>query len=360
MMKKSMFTKIVVLIIVFTVFQAIKMTMINKFNILYGVEHIEIYFKEEINYELLKIKKGYDELYPIANSKQHCTINANVDIDIDGVGTNCRMGEVKPLDMVDGAFWGEQSDLENRNVVVISDSLAILLFNTIQAKGKMCMINDTPYRVIGVYKYQDTLEEVFFGTGEETIYFPITSNLGKANSVSNLIIRQLQGKSIDQILGQLGLHKEDCIIYDGTNKTKCLDGLFRFSEVLLLWIFLIESLDIFYLKDWNKKKVVFIGLIFCVDALILKYLTREIYIVPGFLPPYNIFDISHYINYFKQSIRLHNQMRSFSCTYFEQTYWLYSQWSTVLTIIQGIISIIICKKIKKNMMCMLDYMKNSL
>lgn len=336
-MKRTIFTKEMVLIVMFILFQIIKVIMTNRLCEQFGKERVEIYLKEMIDYRILEFKQGYQELLPVVGNKQDCTITVKESRKVNGIGTNWRMAEVKPLYMIDGAFWGEQATLEGRNVVVISDRLAEELFNSKQVVGNSCIINNIPYQIVGVYKYQGKLEEKFFESGEENIYFPVSSSVGKQELISSLIIQPFQEKSIDEILTSLGISREDSVVYDGTDTVKKLQGLCDFSITLLAWIFVVSSIKQIGRSKivWGKKRILYFCIVILLDILVLKCLVKNIYVPPKLFPDYNIFDINHYFDYFKENIRTHNKMRSFSYTYFEQTYWLYSKWSIILTILQG-------------------------
>ena len=236
------------------------------------------------DFSLFQSSHIYKELQPAAYNKRDYQIEGKVKTDIVGIGTNHYYKDVENIKLINGAFYGEQAVKERRNVVVISDQLAIKLFGSEKATGNSCDIEGTKYQVIGVYKKFQGWWHIFLDDGRERVYFPITSQAVKSSKVEAILIevQDQAGGSLTWQLKEAQIDSKNSFIYHAEDAGKRLKSL--------------KQLPI---------------------SILPIYISREA------LPPYNIFDISFYINYLRErhvtfnyflELNLSNYQRIYSYT----------------------------------------------
>ena len=284
-MKKTVVIGIVILII----FQGIKGLLYHQITLGYGQGRVEvnINISQRQDYATLSSEEGYLEVRPMFINTKDVQISGKVAQEVLCVGTNEYCSEVEWLQMENGAFWHEAAMKEGRNVVVISSTLARVLFGCDKSTGNICTINDVPYQVVGVYQKYGRIGDKAFDDGRERIYVPLTSTVVKDDAIERMIIgaEKQQIKILDS-LEKLKVNTDTSKIYNELNMNQKLEHL--------LWL--------------------------------VPYISK------GSVPPNNLFDIEFYQNNIQERKTLHNYWMQLGISNFERTYTMVYKWMIILNL----------------------------
>ena len=91
------------------------------------------------------------------------------------------------LEMTRGTFFSDEQYKYGRNVAVISEEMAYKIFTTNHVIGNELNISGAKYRVIGVYRNENSLLSLFASDGIERVYIPFYSE--KSKKVNTLFIK---------------------------------------------------------------------------------------------------------------------------------------------------------------------------
>lgn len=316
----------------------------------YGTGRIESYPKNKVAFSAFSLSDGYKSLMPAVLGQKEYTITVKQSMKVVGVGTNAYFTMVEPLQIREGAYYGETAVNEARNVVVISDTLAKLLFYSEQVIGNLCEIEGVPYQIIGVYTRYEHLDDILFDTGEEKVYFPITSTLGKALNISTIVLpaKQQEIAINEKALNTLGINENNSLIYDAGDAEARLQGMNRVALNLGSMILILYCLIYIGRLAKNQNITLAQKLFSTSNYLIIILLTcvlgmKKLYIPSEMLPPYNIFDITYYWSYLKKQLVLHNQLLRLQFTQFENIYWVIKRLGMLITVVQILLSFRICQ-----------------
>ncbi len=337
---------VLICMLLFILAQLLKISGIHFLEKNYGTGRLEIYPETPIEVKKFCLEEGYKSLMPIGLSSQKCEMHKGQKrVAVVAKGTNAYFPMLEPISMQDGAFFGERAASEGRNVVVISDELALLLFGSPFVTGKSCTINDVSYQIVGVYTKYRHLLDTFFDLGEEVVYLPMTSQIGRQAGIEVILLPPTWKEEAieEKDLLKLGLDGNSSLIYHaedacerlqaGVEAASCLSALVLIGYCVYYAFKLFEEKTLSY-----KKKLILLGsygLISCV-AFVLG--VKAFYIPTDVLPPYNIFDLSYYWDSFKKQLVLHHQLLRRQLTYFESLYWMLRQGSLLLTLLQVLLS----------------------
>lgn len=349
-MKEQMKKGGLVCLVLFVIFQLIKVGLADFMLENYGVGRIEAYPETKPAVINVLESEGYATLKPVLMNQQKCSLLVKEEVKVLGVGTNSYFPMLEPLLLQDGAFFGETATNAGRNVVVISDVLSKQLFGSVQVTGNICKIDNIPYQIIGVYtKYKNALDS-WFDLGEEVIYFPISSEIGKKVAIDACLLptyheeKRLEEKD----LLTLGISEENSLIDHAEDAYDSLQGLITVA-ISFITVVLVGYCCRLGIKDaknpslsHQQKGRLLISYFLIGGAAVLLGLKR-FYIPTGLLPPYNIFDLNYYWQYFKKQLMLHHQLVRVELTYFETFYWQVTLWSLLLTLGQILLSFPISK-----------------
>lgn len=338
-------------LMLFIVIQVLKSLVAKEFISDYGEGRIEVKIDEDslIDYETLAFNEGYAQIQPAVLSRHTYSIKGKIETEVLGIGTNSYFKQVEPLKMNNGTFFGVQAVREGRNVVVISDQLAMKLFGSDKGTGNRCTIDDTTYQVVGVYKKYRGLGDVFLDDGRERIYFPITSKAAKNLKIEALISSSKNREtdlSVNQ-LQEMQINSGNSFVYNALDAGKKLKTLIRLPLNVLLLLIVSDMIKVVidFLKQQtgslrNKVMAVMLSMVGTYFALSIGM--QPIYMPPEALPPYNIFDISFYIKYFRGQCMVYNYMLELHLSNYIRTYALTRNSIVLLSILQ----IVCCFRIK--------------
>jgi len=305
--------KIVIVIILFLILQFVKLWWVQEFKEEHGESRIEYlaYDGEGFDYERLVKNSVYQSVLPVALKQKRVNIS-KIDTATQAIGVTAQYIQLEHLDIVEGSFIVDQAVQEKRNVVVISEQVAIKLFRTTKIIGKTIDCNDQLYKVIGVYKERKHVWERICDDGYEVIYIPITDLIFKETGVQQVIInRQYIENMLNQAaLDKLGLKGNTINAYDYSHWTVELRAISRLPIMIVGVIFCI-LLD---KKVWNHSKwkevlkqqkheinrrvllnIVVVNLfVIGINITVIYLCVSNFYINPNNLPAENIFDVSFY------------------------------------------------------------------
>lgn len=135
-------------------------------------------------------RTGYEVVYK----------NNNWSTSVSGVGANFQ--DIQTNTLASGSFISNQEVLRRERVAVIGDTVLKNLFpnDTDTPLGKYIRINNQPFRVIGVLKYQGA--SGFGSDPDDNIFIPYTTHLERMtghNYVGAIFVVGKEDKNIDQL-----------------------------------------------------------------------------------------------------------------------------------------------------------------
>ena len=335
----------------FIALQVMKTLLIKEIIDDYGEGRIEIQLNESaiVNFSAFSLRDGYEDLRPTVTSSRSCRISGKEEIEVMGISVNEYFGQTEPMEMRNGAFFGEGAVKEGRNVAIISDELAMKLFGSDKGAGNLCRIEGIAYQVVGVYKKYKNFWDILLDDGQERIYYPITSTAAENGKIDTLYVslkNRADGVSI-HALSKIQINNNNSYIYnelDGAKKLRSLTQAPINILSLFIVVYLIKTAIHLFKKaeESLKSKVVKIGLCAIVGYFIISVIIVPPYISKEALPPYNIFDIEFYINYLRNQRIAQNYLLELHLSNFNRVYSSISH----MILIAGMIQIAICFKVK--------------
>lgn len=346
--------KLVLYLTVFIILQFIKALCITDYKEEYGESRIEVILnkKGEISYEDMLLKEGYNQLQPIMLSIEE-------DIGVSGcdratvIGATANWNELERLHMIDGAFFADQANRDERNLAVISDELAISMWGTEKAVGNIINIQEVQYQVVGVYKKYLRLREYILDDGSETIYIPLKSSVARDWKVQSIIIDGSKESPKVNELTSLGIDTSRVYINDATKWVKKIKGASSLPLIILWSGFSIVILKALVSSAKDKMKNKGYKLISILLGIVIIYITCKIsfwgkfYIDPATLPAENIFEFSFYWKSLQQGWMRHSQFIGWRVSCFERALYMLKEVVYSLNVIQIVIIIKIILSYRK-------------
>ncbi len=330
----------------FIALQVMKTLLIKEIIDDYGEGRIEIQLNESeiVNFSAFSLRDGYEDLRPTVTSSRRCRMNGKEEIEVMGISVNEYFGQTEPMEMRNGAFFGEGAVKEGRNVAIISDELAMKLFGSDKATGNLCRIEGTTYQVVGVYKKYKSFWDALLDDGQERIYYPMTSTAAENGKIETLYVslkNRVDGLSL-HALDEIQINNSNSYIYnelDGAKKLKSLSQAPINILVLLSVMYLIRAAihSMKNEKESFKIRVIKIGVCTVIGYLLISVMIVPLYIAPEALPPNNVFDIGFYIKYFKNQRIAQNYLLELHLSNFNRIYSCVSKSILIVGILQMII-----------------------
>lgn len=287
----------------------------------YGEGRIEVELTGiQINYEDLLLMEGYESLNPVIFNRQKHLLEGQR---VLGIGTTSGFNELERMVLINGSFFEAESVSEGRKVVIISDELALQLYGTYLATQNECEIDGVYYEVGGVYKKNRNLEDLWQDDGQERVYYPITSQLGKGNPLQCLMIDKNKAGVQIEDLSQLGLYRFNCMMNNQLERSTQIKSQAVFPLGLLGVVFIYFSLKRIRqsLKAKTTKQTLVEVMILSSELIGGYFLVmKQVYIPIERLPSENIFDLSYYWQQFKALNQLRNYMLQLNSSHFARAY----------------------------------------
>ena len=239
--------------------------------------------------------------------------------------------EIHNINMIKGNFFS--AVISESDAIVISDSLANLLFKSIDIIGCQMILNGETKTISGVYENNESFVSDLSSNGLETVFVPVyyQTDINDSTRIESFYVKGNNGsignkeiQELDALLNnKLELYKQN----DLNSSKKLLMQLFN---IIIFVIGLIVVVKLFSVIIKNIKKIVnyiiavkgfdnavpsvnvklcILGTILCIAFIIpiIVLCTFKIYIPEGFIPEHDrICDISYYYDYmlnFVQGIR---------------------------------------------------------
>ena len=239
--------------------------------------------------------------------------------------------EIHNINMIKGNFFS--AVISESDAIVISDSLANLLFKSIDIIGCQMILNGETKIISGVYENNESFVSDLSSNGLETVFVPVyyQTDINDSTRIESFYVKGNNGsignKEIQELNALLN-NKLELYKQNDLNSSKKL--LMQLFNIIIFVIGLIVVVKLFSVIIKNIKKIVnyiiavkgfdnavpsvniklcILGTILCIAFIIpiIVLCTFKIYIPEGFIPEHDrICDISYYYDYmlnFVQGIR---------------------------------------------------------
>ena len=239
--------------------------------------------------------------------------------------------EIHNINMIKGNFFS--AVISESDAIVISDSLANLLFKSIDIIGCQMILNGETKTISGVYENNESFVSDLSSNGLETVFVPVyyQTDINDSTRIESFYVKGNNGsignKEIQELNALLN-NKLELYKQNDLNSSKKL--LMQLFNIIIFDIGLIVVVKLFSVIIKNIKKIVnyiiavkgfdnavpsvnvklcILGTILCIAFIIpiIVLCTFKIYIPEGFIPEHDrICDISYYYDYmlnFVQGIR---------------------------------------------------------
>lgn len=239
--------------------------------------------------------------------------------------------EIHNINMIKGNFFS--AVISESDAIVISDSLANLLFKSIDIIGCQMILNGETKIISGVYENNESFVSDLSSNGLETVFVPVyyQTDINDSTRIESFYVKGNNGsignKEIQELNALLN-NKLELYKQNDLNSSKKL--LVQLFNIIIFVIGLIVVVKLFSVIIKNIKKIVnyiiavkgfdnavpsvnvklcILGTILCIAFIIpiIVLCTFKIYIPEGFIPEHDrICDISYYYDYmlnFVQGIR---------------------------------------------------------
>ena len=239
--------------------------------------------------------------------------------------------EIHNINMIKGNFFS--AVISESDAIVISDSLANLLFKSIDIIGCQMILNGETKTISGVYENNESFVSDLSSNGLETVFVPVyyQTDINDSTRIESFYVKGNNGSIGNKELQELNAllnNKLELYKQNDLNSSKKL--LMQLFNIIIFVIGLIVVVKLFSVIIKNIKKIVnyiiavkgfdnavpsvnvklcILGTILCIAFIIpiIVLCTFKIYIPEGFIPEHDrICDISYYYDYmlnFVQGIR---------------------------------------------------------
>ncbi|AAK78645.1 putative ABC transport system permease protein [Clostridium acetobutylicum] len=243
-----------------------------------------------------------------------------------------------PFQIITGGKLDFLSVNNNDKVVVISDVLANALFKSNNVIGSTLKINNDKYRIVGVYKENNSFLYSMSDDGYEKVYIPYTAY--RSQDISKLFLNVLTARQnpkhdkkdinskLTKVLGDklseynlVDYSMLKGILFQNVKILYFVIGLFVIAcliKIMIMFIkeaktFFVDKMKSDYLKDVlinNKIKIsIYLGkVLICIVLIVFVFnlIKFNVVIDKKYLPSENIFDIEFYKEVIVSNIQLNN------------------------------------------------------
>lgn len=236
--------------------------------------------------------------------------------------------EIHNINMIKGNFFS--AVISESDAIVISDSLANLLFKSIDIIGCQMILNGETKTISGVYENNESFVSDLSSNGLETVFVPVyyQTDINDSTRIESFYVKGNNGsignKEIQELNALLN-NKLELYKQNDLNSSKKL--LVQLFNIIIFVIGLIVVVKLFSVIFKNIKKIVnyiiavkgfdkavpsvnvklcILGIILCIAFIIpiIVLCTFKIYIPEGFIPEHDrICDISYYYEYMMNSVQ---------------------------------------------------------
>lgn len=236
--------------------------------------------------------------------------------------------EIHNINMIKGNFFS--AVISESDAIVISDSLANLLFKSIDIIGCQMILNGETKTISGVYENNESFVSDLSSNGLETVFVPVyyQTDINDSTRIESFYVKGNNGsignKEIQELNALLN-NKLELYKQNDLNSSKKL--LMQLFNIIIFVIGLIVVVKLFSVIIKNIKKIVnyiiavkgfdnavpsvnvklcILGTILCIAFIIpiIVLCTFKIYIPEGFIPEHDrICDISYYYEYMMNSVQ---------------------------------------------------------
>jgi len=236
--------------------------------------------------------------------------------------------EIHNINMIKGNFFS--AVISESDAIVISDSLANLLFKSIDIIGCQMILNGETKTISGVYENNESFVSDLSSNGLETVFVPVyyQTDINDSTRIESFYVKGNNGsignKEIQELNALLN-NKLELYKQNDLNSSKKL--LVQFFNIIIFIMGLIVAVKLFSVIIKNIKKIVnyiiavkgfdnavpsvnvklcILGTILCIAFIIpiIVLCTFKIYIPEGFIPEHDrICDISYYYEYMMNSVQ---------------------------------------------------------
>lgn len=236
--------------------------------------------------------------------------------------------EIHNINMIKGNFFS--AVISESDAIVISDSLANLLFKSIDIIGCQMILNGETKTISGVYENNESFVSDLSSNGLETVFVPVyyQTDINDSTRIESFYVKGNNGsignKEIQELNALLN-NKLELYKQNDLNSSKKL--LMQLFNIIIFVIGLIVVVKLFSVIFKNIKKIVnyiiavkgfdnavpsvnvklcILGTILCIAFIIpiIVLCTFKIYIPEGFIPEHDrICDISYYYEYMMNSVQ---------------------------------------------------------
>lgn len=236
--------------------------------------------------------------------------------------------EIHNINMIKGNFFS--AVISESDAILISDSLANLLFKSIDIIGCQMILNGETKTISGVYENNESFVSDLSSNGLETVFVPVyyQTDINDSTRIESFYVKGNNGsignKEIQELNALLN-NKLELYKQNDLNSSKKL--LVQFFNIIIFIMGLIVAVKLFSVIIKNIKKIVnyiiavkgfdnavpsvnvklcILGTILCIAFIIpiIVLCTFKIYIPEGFIPEHDrICDISYYYEYMMNSVQ---------------------------------------------------------
>ena len=333
--------RVIVYCVMFFILQLLKALLLSDYANDYGKSRMEISLGEgsALGYNEVDSSEAYLTYHPTLISRiQNAGEVGGKSIQI--IGTNDVYRQLENMQLVDGAFFGNEAMNEKRNVAVISDELSNALFHSNKGVYNTVNLQGKDYLIVGVYKKYSRIRDFILDDGYEKVFVPITSTLMKDKKIEAVCI---DGTYIEEMPKEQDLQKMQLGTDLKSDQSKWFKEYTTIGQIpmMVLWIAVIviglkyiyqEGIACFrrtrqesrrkekckYILLTMGKTILVLGFI----GLVSKLTFGQVYINASKLPEENIFDFMFYWKALKTEWIRHNQFIKLNLTHFEQATYL--------------------------------------
>ena len=239
--------------------------------------------------------------------------------------------EIHNINMIKGNFFS--AVISESDAIVISDSLANLLFKSIDIIGCQMILNGETKTISGVYENNESFVSDLSSNGLETVFVPVyyQTDINYSTRIESFYVKGNNGSIGNKEIQELdALQNNKLELYKQNDLNSSKKLLMQLFNIIIFVIGLIVVVKLFSVIIKNIKKIVnyiiavkgfdnavpsvnvklcILGTILCIAFIIpiIVLCTFKIYIPEGFIPEHDrICDISYYYDYmlnFVQGIR---------------------------------------------------------
>lgn len=310
-----------------------------------------------------EVKQNVTNKYGVSPTKYGNSTDKKVKTKV--ILTDEKYFSLYPFQMIRGGKLDFLSVNNKDKVAIISDVLANSLFKSNNVIGSTLKIGNDKYRIVGVYKENNSLLYSMSDDGYEKVYIPYTAYENTDNNklfINVLTTKQTKkydAKNINDkltiILGDRLLQYKSVdytdlkkLIFQNVKILYFIIGIFIIAYLIKIMITLIKEFKSFFIDKMKSKYLkgvinsnareiaIYLGKIIICLVLILfvfNLVKFNIVIEKKYLPSENIFDISFYRKVIVYNMQLNNANESGFSN-------VYNRYLTVISHVEGIMLLV--------------------